>query len=192
MEGFSGPFDFRFDGIIHSWKDLDDYTIEKLEITNFTRENSNIHICKVCVFPTVSIKQKNHNWAKVKRVFFNLTLPSKDMSIIGIYPTNRHKELLNEKSPFKKSVMSKSELFKMTKDHLTIYPIVKTNSRSDRFIVMANYNQRQAQWVFSEGWEGLDFQLYLYIAVLKKTPEVEKTFIFRLNAPERRIKCSEH
>jgi len=184
MNGFMGPFEYEIDGVIHSWDSLDDYIKKQMEASKFTKENSTIYLCNVCVIQSDSLRQKNHDWAKVKRIFFNINVPNRNMNIIGIHPTNRKKgESADNEIPF---IKTKVNLFKMLQFTLSLDGFVKLFSRQDRYSVMANFNRRQAQWVFSEGWEGIDFQLYLYIVVPNKIADTEKYIEVSIKSVRRR------
>jgi hypothetical protein len=127
MEGFSGPFDYSIDGIIHSWDNLDDLIKKELKASKFTKENSLIYLCKVCVCQSDVTKQKNHDWLKIKRIFINIGIPNNSMHIIGIHPTDRERGHSNKTElPLIKSVKSEVSLFKMLQFKLSVNGIVSS------------------------------------------------------------------
>lgn len=189
MYGFSGPFDYNVDGTIYSWDNLDDYIKEELIASKFTKENSSIYLCKVCVFKSEIPKQKNHDWAKVKRIFFNITVPNKSMHIVGIHPTNSKVTSSSDlELPIIQGVKSKITLFKMLRFELSLDGVVKLFSRKDRYSILANFNSRMAQWVFSERWENLDFSLYVYIAVPNAIADKDKYIEMSVKSVRRKNK----
>lgn len=179
MRGLSGPFKFEVDevGTSISWDDLSKVIQEELIKEGHSRDNSEIYLAKVAVFPSDHLKEKHDNWQKVKRVFIEVVSPSKKILIRGISPRNKRVGELSQLDFAYVQTLDKGvTLFNALQFKLDVSHPVKVLSRNDRFAVLSSFTSRKAQWVFSDGWDEMEFSLYLF-TVLPTNLDKEERFI---------------
>lgn len=180
MLGFQGPFEFAIDeeGSVVNWDRVDEHI--RTDLTKdgqFTEENSTIYFSKIAVRSTEHVREKHHDWAKVNRLCIQADTPPKGISICGIYPRDKRMRTLSQAElAFVPSLGGEAKLFNTLEFKFNLSNPAKLLSRADRFAVLSTYSKHFAQWVYSPGWDGIDFELYLYAIVLKSLPPEEKYY----------------
>ncbi|MEK6782327.1 MAG: hypothetical protein AABY93_11505 [Bacteroidota bacterium] len=177
MKGFSGPFRFEIDenGTLIQFNELDQVILKTLSSDGISSLNSKIYKVKISAFADLNSVQKNHDWAKVKRIFIEINSKSKSVYIVGIYPREqKSKGITQTELDFIKTIKGNIKLFNALQFKLSVDNPVKLLARLDRYAVLSSFSNRKAQWVFSEGWEELEFKLYIYIVIPNALDKDEK------------------
>jgi hypothetical protein len=174
MLGFEGPFRFDIEdvGAKISWESLDQTLQDELTSDGrYTRTNSDVYICRIAVAPSEYVSEKNQDWSKVKRVFIEARADA-PISIGGISPTTKKVNQLNQQElALLKTISGAVKLFNALEFKLDVSNPVGLLARKDRFAVMSFFTRNVAQWVFSDGWEQIGFELFLYVVVPANLPE---------------------
>lgn len=178
MHGFSGPFEFDLDteGTVVGWDKLDKHIRSDLSTDGqFTEKNSKVYFLKTAVRSTERTLEKHHDWKKVNRLCIQADTPAKGISICGIYPRDKRvRDIPQTELGYIPSIKGSAKLFNSLEFKIDLSSFAKLLSRSDRYAVISAYTKRFAQWIYSPGWDGVDFAMYLYAAVLNELPPEQK------------------
>jgi hypothetical protein len=169
MQILEGPFHFRVDDIgrVISWNDLDSHIRSELESDGtYSSGNSSVYYCKVNVIPAALRSGKNHDWGKVKRVFIDVKPSIKSISIFGISPRNRKQRQMHQgELSFENTIRGMVRLFEVFQTDIEIKGPLKGLVGNHQFAVVSTFDRSYAQWMFTDMWDGIEFQLFIYVAV---------------------------
>lgn len=180
MQILEGPFLFRVDDIgrVISWSQLDDHIRGELTSDDrYDEDNTSVYLCKVNVIPAGLSKGKHHDWAKVKRVFIDVKPSNKLISIFGISPRNRkHTQMDQGELSFERTIRGSVKLFEVFQTDVEIKGPLKGIVGNHQFAVVSTFDRSYAQWMFTDKWDGIEFQLFMYVAV-PNSLDTERRFI---------------
>jgi hypothetical protein len=167
MQGLTGAFRFEIDevGTPIPWDELDATVKEKLAADQVDESTSKVYRFKVTTTKSEIKKQRKDVWENVRRVFVEAKPVTEKVQIAGVYPQSEVAVDAHTDTLVPAGTVINQRLFTQMKFKLDAGEYAKRYSRRDRNSVIAAQTKTCAQWVFSDGWDKNEFELFVYAVV---------------------------
>ncbi len=170
MKGFEGPFEFDVDEIAEAVtpENIPEDILQEIMKGGCRRKDGKIYRFKICAVSTDIQKQRHHDWSKVKKVFIEARPLYKRSAILGISPTSR--SVRENPGQMEMGILSLIHgasivLFRVLEFKLELGDLAKWTARGDRKSVISTSSKRIAQWIFTDGWDDLEFEMHIFVFV---------------------------